>query len=48
MKWTLAYLLDLAHKALNRRYDPAHDDSLRANRFGDPAHTFGFWRSLVS
>ena len=45
---TLAHLLELACKAFARRTSPVHNDALRANQFGDPAQTFGYWRSLVS
>jgi hypothetical protein len=48
MKRTLAHLLDLVFKAFALRSNPVHNDALRANQFGDPAHTFRYWRSLVS
>jgi len=48
MKWILAYLLDLARRAIARRNNPVHNDALRANQFNNPTSTFGYWRSLVS
>ncbi|MBV8343940.1 MAG: hypothetical protein JO190_02975 [Candidatus Eremiobacteraeota bacterium] len=48
MKRTLAQLLDLAYRAFGLRATAVHNDALRANQFGDPTHTFRYWRSLVS
>ncbi len=47
MKKILAFFINRARYRLAHR-NPYHNDALRANQFIDPAHTFSFWRALVS